>query len=109
MATHHAKPGEIVDLETWANDQPDARTKAIVKTEGMELIRLSLPTGKEIPNHKVSGPITVHCIQGKIEFTAMGATQELETGQLLHLMPEEPHSVKAVDDAVVLLTIVFKK
>ena len=74
----------------------------------MELIKLSLPSGKEIPNQKVSGPITVHCIQDKAEFIAMGTTQEIEPGQLLHLMPGEPHAVKAINDAVILLTVIFK-
>ena len=108
MATHHASPAEIVDLDTWANDIPNEQTKAIVKTEEMELARLVIPAGKEIPTHKVSGPIVVHCINGKIEFTAMGTTQMLISGQLLHLLPDEPHSLKAVEDSVVLLTIVFK-
>lgn len=109
MATHHAKPGEIVNLDTWTQDLPSEHTKAIVKTEEMELARLYLPAGKKIPNHKVSGPITVHCIKGQIDFTAMGATQELQPGELLHLMPGEPHSLHAVVDSVVLLTIIFKK
>ena len=108
MATLHAKPGEIVNLVTWADDLPADQTKAIVKTEEMELIRLVLAAGKVLPNHKVAGPITVHCIEGKIEFTTMGATQELAQGELLHLMPEEPHSVKAIEQSVVLLTIIFK-
>lgn len=108
MATHHASPGEIVDLETWAQDIPGEQTKAIVKTDEMELARLVMPAGKEIPTHKVSGPIMVHCINGKIEFTAMSKTQALMPGQLLHLMPDEPHSLKAVEDSVVLLTIIFK-
>lgn len=108
MATHHASPAEIVDLDTWANDIPNEQTKAIVKTEEMELARLVIPAGKEIPTHKVSGPIVVHCINGKIEFTAMGTTQMLISGQLLHLLPDEPHSLKAVEDSIVLLTIIFK-
>jgi quercetin dioxygenase-like cupin family protein len=108
MATHHASPAEIVDLDTWANDIPNEQTKAIVKTEEMELARLVIPAGKEIPTHKVSGPIIVHCLDGKIEFTAMGTTQVLISGQLLHLLPDEPHSLKAVEDSVVLLTIIFK-
>ena len=109
MATHHASPGEVVDLETWAQDLPNEHTKAIVKTDEMELARLYLPAGKVIPNHKVSGPITVHCINGKVDFTAMGATQELRSGQLLYLMPGEPHSLEAVEDSVILLSIIFKK
>ena len=108
IATHHASPGEVVNFETWASDLTTDQTKAIVKTKEMELVRLVLPAGKEIPNHKVSGPITVHCINGRIEFTAMGATQELSQGELLHLTPGEPHSVKAIENAVVLLTIIFK-
>ncbi len=109
MARHHAKPGEIVDLQTWAADLPREHTKAIVKTNEMELIRMVLPAGKGIPNHKVDGPITVQCVAGKIAFTAMGATQEINYDQLIHLLPEEPHSLKAIDDSVVLMTIIFNK
>lgn len=108
MATHHANPGEIVDLQTWAADLPKEHTKAIVKTDDMELIRIVLPAGKGIPEHKVSGPITVQCVSGKIGISAMGTTQKLNYNQLIHLMPGELHSLKAIEDSVVLLTIIFK-
>ena len=108
MATRHANPGEIVDLDTWAGNQLGTHTQAIVKTDEMELISLFLPSGKEIPTHKVPGPITAHCIQGRAELTAMGSTQCIKSGQLLHLMPEEPHAVKAIEDTIILLTIIFK-
>lgn len=107
MATRHADPGEKVDLETWADDLPEARTKVIARTDRMELIRLFLPAGKELSRHQVPGPLTVHCLRGRAEFTAMGATQPLEPGQLLYLMPQEPHAVKAVEDTVILLTLIF--
>ena len=66
MATHHASPSEIVDLETWAQDLSSEHAKAIVKTPEMELARLVFPAGSEFPDHKVSGPIVVHCIKGEI-------------------------------------------
>lgn len=108
MATHHASPFEIVDLETWANDLPNEHAKTIVKTHEMELARLVFPAGGEFPDHKVSGPVVIHCVKGEIGLTAMGATQILKPGQLLYLMPDEPHSLQAITDAVVLLTIIFK-
>lgn len=108
MATHHASPSEIVDLETWANDLPNEHAKTIVKTHEMELARLVFPAGGEFPDHKVSGPVVIHCVKGEIGLTAMGATQILKPGQLLYLMPDEPHSLQAITDAVVLLTIIFK-
>ena len=107
MATHHASPAEIVDLATWAQDLPEEHAKAIVKTREMELARLVFRTGEEFKSHRVSGPVVVHCISGAIEFTAMGATKTLNSGQLLHLLPNELHSLRAISDAVVLLTIVF--
>ncbi len=108
MATHHASPSEIVDLETWAQDLPNEHAKTIVKTHEMELARLVFPAGGEFPEHRVSGPVVIHCVKGEIEFTAMGATQILKPGQLLYLMPDEPHSLRALTNAVVLLTIIFK-
>ncbi len=66
MATHHANPCELVDLESWTNDSPKEQTKAIVKIDEMELVRIILSTGKTILNHKVPGPITVYCLKGKI-------------------------------------------
>lgn len=37
MATHHASPSEIVDLETWAQDLPCEHGKTIVKTKEKRL------------------------------------------------------------------------
>ena len=108
MATHHASPSEIVDLETWSQDLPNEHTKAIVKTPEMELARLVYPAGGEFPNHKVSGPIVVHCIKGEIEFEAMGITRILKPSQLVYLEAGEPHSIRAIADSVVLLTIIFQ-
>jgi quercetin dioxygenase-like cupin family protein len=107
MATHHASPSEIVDLETWAQDLPNEHAKAIVKTPEMELARLVYPAGGKFPHHKVSGPIVIHCIKIEIEFVAMGMTRILKTGQLVYFLPDEPHSIQAIADAIVLLIIIF--
>ncbi|MBZ0070609.1 MAG: cupin domain-containing protein [Gammaproteobacteria bacterium] len=108
MATHHAAPSEVVDLETWAQDLPSEHGKTIVKTPEMELARLVFPAGEEFADHQVSGPIVVQCIKGEIAFSAMGATRTLKPGQLLYLRPGEPHAIRAITDAIVLLTIIFK-
>lgn len=105
--THHAAPNEIIDMETWAEDLPSERTKFICRTKEMELIRLVLPANESFSEHKVAGPITVHCTKGKIRFDAMGESKKITAGQLLYLMPGELHSLTAEEDAVVLLTIIF--
>lgn len=107
MATHHASAGEVVDLDRWTTDLTVDQTKIIVKTQQFELARLVLPKNKEISSHKVSGPIIVHCTHGEIEFSVNDVPLLLKSNQLLHLKPGEPHSLKALADSVILLTIMF--
>lgn len=107
MATHHAAPGEVVDLSTWANDLPEEKSKAIVKTGAMELARLVLSAGREMAGHRVEGPLVVHCLSGRITVTLASGERLLSAGQLLYLQPRESHAVRAHDNSVVLLTIVF--
>lgn len=107
MATHHAAPAEVVDLATWARDLPFEKSKAIVKTGAMELARLVLPAGQGLPDHRVDGPIVIHCVSGRVAVTTTRGERELGAGQLLHLPPGDPHAVFGIEDAVVVLTIVF--
>ena len=46
---------------------------------------------------------------GNAWMAALGKTEELEAGQLLYLAAEEPHSVKCVEDASFLLTIMLNR
>lgn len=108
MATHHAAPGEVVDLATWATDLPQEKSKAIVKTGAMELARLVLPAGHVMPEHRVDGPIVVQCVSGRLAISMPGGERELRAGQLLYLAPGEPHAVRGIEDAVAVLTIVFR-
>jgi quercetin dioxygenase-like cupin family protein len=105
MAISHANSGQIVDVQPLAAALATARTTALVKTGTLEVIRLIVPVGKEIPTHKAKGEITVQCLEGRLAFTTEGLTQELSAGQLLYLAAGEPHSLKGIEDSSVLLTI----
>ena len=64
--------------------------------------------GKELAEHKAPGEITVHCLEGRIAFTALGKTEELSAGQLLYLGSKEPHSVMCIEYASILLTMLLR-
>jgi quercetin dioxygenase-like cupin family protein len=82
-----------------------AQTKTLFRADRVEVLRLVVRAGKEIPEHKAKGEIVVHCLEGRVALTALGKTQTLEAGQLLGLPSGEPHSVKGIKDASLLLTI----
>jgi quercetin dioxygenase-like cupin family protein len=109
MAIPHAKPGEIVDARPLGPALPSSQTTTLVRAEQVEVIRLVVPTGKEIAEHKAKGEIVVQCLEGRVAFTAFGKTQNLGAGMLLYLPTGEPHSVKGIDNASLLLTVLLPK
>jgi len=107
MAIPHAHPGEIIDVSPLGSALLSSQTSVLLKTDHLEVIRLVLPAGKEIPPHKARGEITVHCLEGKIDFTACGETQVLSAGKLLYLSPGEIHSLRCLEEASLLVTLVL--
>ena len=70
MAIPHARPGEVVGVRPLGAALKEAKTGTLIKTETLEVIRLVLPAGKQIPPHQVAGEITVQCLEGRVAFTA---------------------------------------
>ena len=107
MAVPHATPGQAIDIRPLGPALSRTVTTTLVKTDRLEVIRLVVPAGKEIPSHKVAGEITVQCLEGRVAFTAQGDTRELQAGQMCYLSGGEEHSVKGIEDASVLVTILL--
>ena len=108
MSIPHAKPGEVVQLPLGAA-LGSSKTTTLAKTADLELIRLVLPAGKDIPSHKVAGEITVQCLEGRVAFTSAGKTQDLAAGQLLCVAAGEPHALQGIENSSVLVTILLAK
>src|SRR5262249_44691296 len=109
MAIPHAKPGEVVDVRPLGSALASAQTHTLVRAEQVEGIRLLVPAGKEIQEQKAKGGVTLAGPEGLVAFAAFGKAENLEAGGLLYLPTGEPHSVKGVEDASLLLTILLPK
>jgi len=102
-----ANPGDPVDVRPLGNSLASAHTRTLVRTIAVEVVRLIVRAGEEIPRSKNKGETIVHCLEGRVTFTALGKTQTLESGTLLDLPAGEPHALKGIEDASLLLTTVF--
>lgn len=105
MALHHLASGEIANLLNQGGDALSAQSVALFKSAQLEVIRLRLPLGRAMPMHQVAGEITVQCLEGELDFETPEGVQRLQAGQLLFLRGGVLHSLLAVEDASVLLTI----
>lgn len=102
----HAYPGKPVNLRP-EDSLAEAKTFPLVKESAFEAIRLVMRKGHELKEHETAGPITLYCIEGRLSFTAREETHELKAGQWLYLLRAEPHSLVALEDSSLLLTILF--
>lgn len=105
MALEHAGPGDVVDLSPLGSALASSKTSALVKTDRFEAVRLVVPAGTTIPSHQVSGYFTLLCLEGRV---ALGPDETLlSQGSWIYLDRSTPHSVRAIEDSSLLLTILF--
>jgi quercetin dioxygenase-like cupin family protein len=105
MALHHARPAEKIHLKRVA--VPTAKTSALVKTDAFEAVHLVLRAGDEISSHSVPGYATVHCLEGAVLLRTAEQLQ-LAAGDWLYLERDQEHSVSAIEDSSLLVTILFE-
>lgn len=108
MAIHHAAPAEVFDVRPLASALKESKTTVLVKTDTLELIRIVLPAGKQLPPHRVEGEITVQCLEGRMVFDAEGTEHELAQGQMLYLAGGATHALRGVEDSSALVTILLR-
>lgn len=104
MAIHHSRSGEITHLGSV--DDAATRTVALARTPAFEAVHLVVRAGQSVPAHQVAGSMTLFCIAGHIRFEG-GSSPDLRAGDWLFLDPETPHSLAAITDSSLLLTILF--
>jgi quercetin dioxygenase-like cupin family protein len=109
MATTHAASGELIDLRPSARAGDASGSQTLVRTDHVEVFRLSMPAGKELPQHKVASVITIQCLDGRVEVVAHGRTQALPAGTMVYLSGGEPHAVKALEDSSILVTLLVNR
>lgn len=106
MTIPQAELGEIITVGPLGEALAGAKTTPLLKTPALTVVRLIVRAGQDIHSHTAPGDATVHCLEGAIDFTAGGRTRRLDAGQMLYLATGTLHSVRGVEDASVLVTIV---
>ena len=95
---------EVRALRAGLADGPrSART--LVKNGALRVTVIGLAPGGALASHSADGPITVHVLEGAIEFEAEGTTWPLPAGTLFSLDAGVAHAVRAPEGGVFLLTV----
>lgn len=65
---------------------------------------IALLDGRQLSEHENPGEATVHVLRGRVRLAAGDVSWEGSAGDLL-VVPDAPHSLTALADAAVLLTV----
>ena len=107
MALTHAQSGEVIDIRPYGDAIDKAQSIALFKFAQLEVIRLVFPAGHRMPSHKVSGAITLQCLEGEVEVKVGDHVTVLRAGHLMHLKPQVEHGLHALKASSLLVTIVL--
>jgi quercetin dioxygenase-like cupin family protein len=97
---------EIARLKSeraWADN--DRHGSSLVKGDGINVALIMLKKGAKMQEHHTRAPITVQVIEGKINFVAKGKSQVATAGTLIALDRAIEHSVEALEESALVLTV----
>lgn len=100
-----SSPGEVIQVLPVGSDLKAARCVSLVKSDKFEIFELVVPAGQTVPTHELQGEVVVHCLQGRVSITAFGTSCDLGPEQLLYYLPNEPLSIRGVENASLLVMV----
>lgn len=109
MAHPPTMPGRSILIHPLTATEENSRIITLVKTPQVEVIQLIVPAGQDVPTHEAQGELIVQCLEGRVSLFALGNSYDLTPGQLLHLSVNEPFSIRGIDHASVLVTLIAAK
>lgn len=93
----------IKDEKTWKTSDRNAIT--VYKTNGMRIVLIALHEGAVMTRHVAQGVISVHVLEGAMNFSTDDKTVELTAGKMVTLHKGVAHIVTALKKCVFLLTV----
>lgn len=81
-------------------------SRTILSAGRTRVVLFGFAAGQELTEHATPARALVHMLSGRAEWILGGEPRTLGAGELLHMPPGLPHSVRAVEPFSMLLTLV---
>jgi quercetin dioxygenase-like cupin family protein len=107
MAIHHASSGELIDIRPLKDRLKTTISNALFKSNHLEVSRMVLLAGKDVPPHQVAGEVTIQCLEGSVELAVAGITRSICAGDLVCLAGRETYALRAIEDSSILVTMLL--
>ncbi len=97
---------KIVSLSAETQFAPNGIvSRTLLRTENSRTVLFGFAEGQELSEHTSTQHALIQVLSGECEFSLAGKPHRLNTGDLLYMPPDLPHSVKATQQFSMLLTL----
>lgn len=107
MALHHASSGEVIDLRPLGTALKGAESRALFKSAHMEVARVILVAGKDIPPHQLAAEVMVQCLEGQVVCIVDHQPRPMFPGDLICLAAATTYAITAIEDSSLLMTMLL--
>lgn len=109
MSIQHFAPGEVINIRPYGDNFEEATSETLIRESHIEVFRFILKAGKTTPEHTAAGALTMQCIEGEVELDLAGDKRTLQAHNLVYLSAGAAHTVKALADTTLLITILLER
>lgn len=81
-------------------------SKVLLRDERVQVTVFGFDAGQELTEHRAARAALVQVVSGRLRFTVDAEELDAGPGWLLHMAPETPHALVAVEPTIMLLTLV---
>lgn len=93
--------GEVVTIQEGA-----IVSKVVHRDDQLNVTVFGFDAGEALTEHQASRTAIVEALSGRLELTVDGEDVEARPGFWLHMTAGTPHSIRAVEPSVMLLTLI---
>jgi quercetin dioxygenase-like cupin family protein len=96
--------GKIAYLKnTRFSDKP--QVDLMLETPSAKEIRICMQKGNTMAEHTAPGAIVIMLLSGKVDIGSANGNVQLESGEIVSFEARVPHSLEALEDSVIRLTL----
>lgn len=108
MARSSGERSQVVDGLAAALPVTTAATtsRSLVDNDRVRVVAFTFDTGEQLTEHTASMPVVVQLVTGAMRFEVAGETHHLVAGDCVYLAPREPHSLEALEPALMTLVMI---
>ena len=101
---------DLPDLARALHAEPHPATSGhrqagLIHRGPLRLLLFAFEPGGRLPEHRAPGHVVIHCLRGELAVGVGAAQHRLRGSEALVLEPDVPHSVEAVAESDMLLTV----